>query len=65
MTLKSLYAHSSVKITENYMGDFDTATNDKALMNIFEEKGAPKSIDEMLKNITPEQEEAIRQILKK
>lgn len=33
--LQSLLAHSSVAITEGYMGSFDTSTTDKALQNIF------------------------------
>ena len=33
--LKDLLAHSSVKITEGYMGSFDTSENDKALEAIF------------------------------
>lgn len=34
--LKDLMAHSSIKITEGYMGSFDTSENDKALASIFE-----------------------------
>lgn len=33
--LQSLLAHSSVSVTEGYMGNFDTSTTDKALQNIF------------------------------
>ena len=33
--LKNLFAHSSIKITETYMGDFDTAETDKAFVSIF------------------------------
>ena len=33
--LKDLLAHSSIKITEGYMGSFDTSENDKALEAIF------------------------------
>ncbi|MCT3817090.1 integrase [Elizabethkingia anophelis] len=33
--VQSLLAHSSIKITENYMGSFDTSENDKALQAIF------------------------------
>lgn len=38
LKLKDLLAHSSVKITENYMGSFDTSENDKAIQNIFQKK---------------------------
>lgn len=34
--LKNLFAHSSIKITEAYMGDFDTSQTDKAFMAIFD-----------------------------
>lgn len=33
--LKNLFAHSSIKVTEAYMGDFDTEQTDKAFMSIF------------------------------
>lgn len=33
--LQNLLAHSSVAITEGYMGNFDTSTTDKALQKIF------------------------------
>lgn len=47
LKLKDLLAHSSVKITENYMGSFDTSENDKAIQNIFQKKEtSPK--DELL-----------------
>lgn len=36
--VKSLLAHSSLKITENYMGNFDTISNDHALESIFEQE---------------------------
>ena len=36
--LKDLLAHSSVKITEGYMGSFDTSENDKALKTFFRKK---------------------------
>lgn len=55
--VKELLAHSSLKITEGYMGNFDTAENDKALENIFENT-KPK-IDEaallqQLQSLSPE-----------
>jgi len=54
--IKSLLAHSSLKITERYMGNFDTASNDKALMSIFESpQEASKSLVEQLKSLSPEE----------
>lgn len=43
--LQSLLAHSSVAMTEKYMGSFDTSTTDKALQNIFN-----KAADQFDKN---------------
>jgi site-specific recombinase XerD len=40
LVLQSLLAHSSVAITEGYMGNFDTSTTDKALQNIFNESSS-------------------------
>ena len=55
--VKELLAHSSLKITEGYMGNFDTAENDKALENIFED--TKPNIDEatllkQLQSLSPE-----------
>ncbi|MFR8835124.1 tyrosine-type recombinase/integrase [Bacteroides nordii] len=65
--LKDLLAHSSVKITENYMGSFDTSENDKALQSIFAKKEeSPK--DELLKllnNMKPEEISSLIQQIKR
>lgn len=55
--LKDLLAHSSVKITEGYMGSFDTAESDRALQHIFQ-KEETSSKDELIKlanNLSPEE----------
>lgn len=36
--LKKLMGHSSIKVTENYMGSFDTQKTDEALQHIFSKK---------------------------
>ena len=36
--LKELMAHSSIKVTETYMGSFDTQKTDEALQHIFSKK---------------------------
>lgn len=49
--LQSLMAHSSVAITEGYMGNFDTSTTDNALQQIFSNttsKSQPKTKKEEL-----------------
>jgi integrase len=54
--VKSLLAHSSLKITEGYMGNFDTSLNDKALISVFESpKESNKSLVEQLKSLSPEE----------
>ena len=38
--LKGMLNHSSLKVTERYMGEFDTQSEDDALRHIFEQSGA-------------------------
>lgn len=54
--LKDLLAHSSVKITEGYMGSFDTSENDKALEAIFSKpQQSPKEeLISLLEKMNPE-----------
>ncbi len=54
--VKDLLAHSSLKITEGYMGNFDTSENDKAIESIFEKKQATNedALLEQLKGLSPE-----------
>jgi hypothetical protein len=55
--LKDLLAHSSLKITEGYMGSFDTSENDKALEAIFSKpQHDPKSeLLALLEKMKPEE----------
>ena len=57
--LQSLLAHSSVAITEGYMGQFDTSTTDEALQNIFNknsDKSDKKSkVQAMLEELSEEE----------
>ena len=55
--LKDLLAHSSLKITEGYMGSFDTSENDKALEAIFSKpQHDPKSeLLALLEKMPPEE----------
>ena len=63
--VKELLAHSSLKITEGYMGNFDTAENDKALENIFED--TKPNIDEaaLLKQLQSLRPETLAALLAK
>lgn len=60
--IQELLAHENSKTTDVYMGNFDTSVQDNALNSIFD-IGNDKTINELLKNITKEQEQAIIQIL--
>lgn len=69
--VQGLLAHSSIKVTELYMGEFDTSTNDTALNNIFsqEEVKTPKIIQNkelisLLSCLNREQVEALLNQLK-
>lgn len=55
--LKDLLAHSSVKITEGYMGSFDTSENDKALEAIFSkpQQNKKEELISLLENMNSEE----------
>ena len=55
--LKDLLAHSSLKITEGYMGSFDTAENDRALESIFEtpQSNQKEKLLALLEKMNPEE----------
>lgn len=65
--LKDLLAHSSVKITEGYMGSFDTAENDRALQHIFqkEETSSKDELIKILNNMSPEEIDSIIKQIKR
>lgn len=62
--LKNLLGHSNIKITELYMGNFDTEETDKVMDSIFEEKEDDKEkIKRMMKQLTPSDlEEILREM---
>lgn len=54
--LKNLLGHSNIKITEAYMGNFDTAETDTVMASIFKKKEAPKDkAQKLLNQMTDEQ----------
>lgn len=64
--LKELLGHSNLKITEGYMGNFETETTDSVMASIFGEKEQPKEqIKSMLDKMKPEEIEALLQALKR
>lgn len=54
--LKNLLGHSNIKITETYMGNFETAETDEVMSSIFKKENSDKAkLDELINNLTPEQ----------
>ena len=62
--VKELLAHSSLKITEGYMCNFDTAYNDAALSSIFEEKPSI-DIDNLVAQLKSLSKEQLDEVLKR
>ena len=67
LSVKSLLAHSSLSVTERYMGSFDTVKNDKALESVFEhEPATEESIENnLLKTLQGMDPEVRKKVLKK
>lgn len=62
--LQSLLAHSSVAITEGYMGQFDTSITDEALQNIFNKNFSKSDKRAKLRDLLEEiSEEELSEIL--
>ena len=61
--VKDLLAHSSLKITEGYMGNFDTSENDKALESVFETKKGVADESALLKQLQSLSPEALASLL--
>lgn len=66
--LKNLLGHSNIKITEAYMGNFDTAETDTVMASIFKKKEEPKNelkeLEELLKTLSPEKIKTLIENLK-
>lgn len=64
--LKNLLGHSNIKITEAYMGNFETQETDNVMASIFGDKEEPKQkLKALLDKMEPAQLEALLQDLKK
>ena len=64
--LKSLLGHSNIKITETYMGNFETQETDTVMASIFKKKEAPKEkAQKLLESMTDEQIEAFLKSISK
>ena len=62
--VQGLLGHSSVKTTENYMGQFDTSVEDAAMEKIFDAGGESK-LENFVDSLTPEQREELARMLTK
>ena len=63
--LKNLLGHSNIKITETYMGNFETQETDQVMANIFKKKEDPKKeLEELLKTLPPEKIDILLKQLK-
>lgn len=62
LSVKDLLAHSSIAVTERYMGDFDTDQNDAALRKVFNEESEEEQLLKRLRALSPE---ALESLLKK
>ncbi len=64
--LKNLLGHSNIKITEAYMGNFETAETDTVMASIFKKKEAPKEkAHKLLDSLSDEQIEAFLKSISK
>jgi len=58
--LKNLLGHSNIKITETYMGNFDTRETDAVMSSIFDEAPDPlEAIRKQIKKLKPDQLEQL------
>ena len=58
--LKNLLGHSNIKITEGYMGNFDTSETDLVMNSIFEEKPDPmEALKKQLGEMDPDELEKL------
>lgn len=62
--VQGLLAHSSLKTTEGYMGQFDTSVEDAAMEKIFD-TSSESQLENLVGSLTPEQREALAKMLTK
>ena len=65
LKVQELFAHSSLKITEGYMGHFESAENDAALASVFEEKSEKVNIDALAEQLNALTKRQFNQLMKK
>jgi len=62
--LQGIMAHSSLKTTEGYMGQFDTSVEDEAMVKIFGTSDESK-LETFVESLTPEQRAVLAELLGK
>ena len=62
--IKGILAHSSLKVTEGYMGEFSTEEDDRVLSSIFEESSPKARIMAKINEMKPEDLERLMDIIK-
>lgn len=62
--IQGLLAHSSIKTTEGYMGQFDTSVEDEAMERIFDASDESK-LETFVDSLTPEQRATLAELLGK
>lgn len=62
--VQGLLAHSSLKTTEGYMGQFDTSVEDAAMEKIFD-TSSESQLESLVESLTPEQREVLAKMLTK
>ena len=65
LKLQELFAHSSLKVTEGYMGHFETAENDAALASVFEEETKKIDIETLAEQLNSLTKKQFNQLMKK
>ena len=61
--IKGILAHSSLKVTEGYMGEFSTEEDDRVLSSIFEESSPKARIMAKINEMKPEDLERLMDII--
>ena len=61
--IKNILAHSNLKTTEGYMGEFSTEEDDKVLSSIFEQSSPKARIMDLIDKLNPEDLERLMALI--
>lgn len=65
LKVQELFAHSSLKVTEGYMGHFESAENDAALASVFEDGAKKVDLDVLATQLNSLTKRQFNQLMKK